>query len=106
MTEPKFLQGFPSFRISVTKSENGQRSIRILSDDDEADKILEGMGLESRFSPQQQADVYIVTEAQVIEFWQRMFGAQLATTSKPKLSDKQRQARAENMRKARSARHS
>lgn len=106
MTEPKFAQPFPSFRISVMKGENGRRSVRVLSDDEQADQVLESMGLESRFSPQLQADVYNVTATQALDFLRRMLGDEAEAITKPKLSDKQRQARADNMRKARAARHS
>jgi|SRR4051812_43324822 hypothetical protein len=104
MTETKLQQQFPMFRISVQKGENGQRAVRILTDDDEADRALEAMGLTSRYSPQFDANVFIATPAQVAEFWQRIFSGQQEFTSKAKLSEKQRQARVENAKRATKAR--
>lgn len=104
MTETKFAQAFPSFRISVQRGENGRRSIRVLSDDEQADKVLAAMGLESRYNPTVDADVYNVTPSQALDFLQRMLGDPAAVTAKPKLSEKQRQARVENAKRATQAR--
>ena len=103
MTESRLQQHFPNFRISVQRGENGQQVIRILTDDDEADKILEAMGLESRYNPAVDADVYTPTPNQALDFLRRMLGDEVEAT-KPKLSEKQRQARAENAKRATQAR--
>lgn len=104
MTESRLQQHFPNFRISVQRGENGRRSIRILTDDDEAEKVLEAMGLESRYNPAVDADVYSPTAAQAVDFLRRMLGDEAEAIAKPKLSDKQRQARAENAKRATLAR--
>lgn len=104
MTESRLQQHFPNFRISVQRGENGRQIIRILTDDDEADKVLEAMGLESRYNPAVDADVYTPTPSQALDFLRRMLGDEAEATTKPKLSEKQRQARAENAKRATQAR--
>lgn len=104
MTESRLQQHFPNFRISVQRGENGRQVIRILTDDDGADKTLEAMGLESRYNLTVDADVYTPTAAQALDFLRRMLGDEAEANAKPKLSEKQRQARAENARRATKAR--
>lgn len=104
MTESRLQQHFPNFRISVQRGENGRQTIRILTDDDEADRTLESMGLESRYNPTVDADVYTPTASQALDFLRRMLGDEAEAITKPKLSEKQRQARAENAKRATLAR--
>jgi len=95
---------FPAFHISVNTLENGKCILRVLTDDDRAESLLDAMGIKRKFSVSQQMDVAEVTPAQAIELLQRYFGGNTKTQPKRQLTDAQRQARAENAAKATAAR--
>lgn len=93
MQQAQFNPAFDGWRIC------GQgNSLRILTDDEKADTVLEAMGLRGRFHVTVQATAYIVTAEQACKFLHVM------TSGKQAISEAQRAARAANANRARESR--
>lgn len=95
---------WPSFHITANRLENGRTVVKVLSDDEKMDGILEAMGIATKFSISNQMDVAEINPAQAVELLQRYFGGAVDATPKRQLTDKQRAARAANAAKATAAR--
>lgn len=93
MQQANFNPAFDGWRIA---SQGNQ--LRILTDDEQADTVLEALGLHGRYHVGVQAMAYVVTPDQAMRFLQAMTGG------KPMISEKQRAARAANARRATEAR--
>lgn len=104
--QPVYVGGaWPHFCVTVDALESGKTVVRIMSDNEQIDSLLEAMGIKAKFSISNQMDVAEVTPAQAIELLQRFFGGAAGAQPKRQLTDKQRQARATNAAKARQKRH-
>ena len=96
---------FPRFCITVDVLETGKAAVRVWSDNEQVDDLLEAMQVGTRFCIPAQMDMGDISPAEAIELLQRFFGGAAGAQPKRQLTDKQRQARAANAAKARRQRH-
>lgn len=103
--QPVSSGNFDRFCITVDTLESGKAAVRVWSDNEQVDDLLEQMEVKTKFHLAAQMDMGEVTPAQAIELLQRYFGGAVGATPKRQLTDKQRAARAANAAKARERRH-
>lgn len=95
---------FARWCITVDSLESGKAAVRVWSDNEQVDNLLEQMGIKTKFHAPSQMDTAEITPAQAIELLQQHFGGAVGATPKRQLTDKQRLARAANAAKARQKR--
>lgn len=95
---------FDRWCISIDTLESGKAAVRVWSDNETIDNLLEQMEVKTRFHAPSQMDMGDITPAQAIELLQRYFGGAVGAQPKRQLTDKQRAARAANAAKARQKR--